>query len=332
MKSLMSKRFFRILLKTLFTIILIFVSFFLVVVLRLYVLKHSNPENPMFTTGELEVYMLDVGQGDSFIFLQNNEVMVVDTGDIYDWNVTNKALKELGVKKIDYLIITHSHQDHIGGLFNVCMNYKIDKLITQNINPKDVPKREFTFHIYNFAINVANFAYENSLLTFAREGKDYKDFSFADSMVEFLGPEEQVYGIFNNYSLVFKVKYGDVSILMTGDMEYEVEEQLLASQEDLSATIYKAAHHGSTTSNEETFVDEVDPDYVLISSENGKHNYFGHPVRRFMKYLEKKEKPVYRTDELGTVKLTIDGKKVEFDHPSGDYKSGTEFLTEKEKG
>ena len=332
MKNLMSKRLFRILIKTLVTLLLIYVFFFLVVVLRLYVLKHSNPENPKFTNGELEMYMLDVGQGDAFVFLQNDEVLLVDTGNIYDWNATNKALKELGVKKINCLIITHPHQDHIGGLFSVCMNYKIDKLVTQNINPKEVPKREFTFHIYNFAIKVANFAYGNDLITFARENGNYKNFSFANSEVEFLGPDEEVYGIFNNYSLVFKVKYGDISILMTGDMEYEVEEQLLAAQKDLSATIYKAAHHGSNTSNEEAFVDAVNPDYVLISSENGNHNYFGHPVRRFMKYLESKKIAVYRTDEQGTVKFVIDGKSVETDKPCGDYKSGTEYLKEKETG
>lgn len=332
MKNLMSNRFFRILTKTLIKLILIIIIFFLVVVLRLYVLKHSNPQNPNFTRGNLEMYMLDIGQGDAFVFLQNDKVLLVDTGNIYDWNATNKALKELGVKKIDYLIITHPHQDHIGGLFSVCMNYKIDELITQNINPQDVPGREFTFHIYNFAIKLANFAYGDSLVTLARENKIYRDFSFADSKVEFLGPEDETYEIFNNYSLVFRIEYGNISILMTGDMEYEVEEQLLESGKDLSSTIYKAAHHGSNTSNEEAFMEKVNPEYVLISSDNGNHNYFGHPVRRFMKYLESREIPIYRTDEQGTVKLTIDGTNVEVDLPQADYKSGTEFLKEKEEG
>lgn len=331
MKNLMSHRFFRILVKTLVVLILIMFFFFLMVVLRLSWLSHSNPQNPQFTDGELEMYMLDVGQGDAFVFLQNDKVLLVDTGNIYNCNATSDALKSLGVKKIDCVIITHPHQDHIGGLFSVCMNYKVDKIVTQNINPKAVPEREITFHIYNFAMKIANFAYEKKLLTFARENGIYKNFSFADCEVEFLGPEEETYGIFNNYSLVFKVKYGDISILMTGDMEYEVEEQLLASEKDLSATIYKAAHHGSNTSNEEAFVDAVNLDYVLISADNGNHNYFGHPVRRFMKYLESKNISVYRTDEQGTVKLTIDGTKVTTDTNEADYKSGTEFLNEKEK-
>lgn len=332
MKSLKSNRFFRILKKTLIALILIIVIIFLVVVLRLYRLKYSNPRNPMFTDGNLEMYMIDVGQGDSFVFLQNDKVLLVDTGNVYEWNKTNNALKELGVEKIDYLIITHPHQDHVGGLFCISMNYKIDNLITPDINPKEVPCKEITFHIYNFAINLANHIYDNQLVTVAREDGVYKDFSFETSQVEFLGPEDESYDIFNNYSLIFKVRYGNTSVLMTGDMEYEVEEQLLASGKDLSATIYKAAHHGSNTSNEDAFMKKVNPDYVLISSDNGNHNNFGHPVKRFMRYLECNSIPVYRTDELGTVKIIMDGKSVKIDSEAGDYKSGTEFLKEKEKG
>lgn len=330
MNNLKSYLCFRILKKILFTLVLTIVVFFLLVVLRLYNLKRSNPKNPIFTIGNLEMHMLDVGQGDSFIFLQNNKVLVVDAGDIYNWNVTNNALKELGVKKIDYLIVTHPHQDHIGGLFSIFMNYKVEKLITPYINPKDVSAKKFAFHSYNFGINIANFIYDDKLVSYAREDGKYKDFSFEDSEIEFLGPEDESYDIFNNYSLIFKVKYGEVSILMTGDMEYEVEEQLLMSGKDISATIYKAAHHGSSTSNESTFLESVNPEYVLISAENGNHNNFGHPVKRFMRYLEKNNISVYRTDEAGDIKIITDGTKVRFYSTLCCYKSGTEFLKEKE--
>ncbi len=331
MKSLKFKGFFRILAKTLIFLNLIIVIFFLLVVLRLYVIKNSNPQNPMFTNGNLEIHMLDIGQGDSFVFFQNDKVLLVDTGNIYGWNDANNALKELGVEKIDYLIITHPHQDHIGGLFSILMNYKVDHLITQNIKKEKVSIEEITFHIYNFAIEIANRVYDNSLVLLAKENGNYKDFLFELSNVEFLGPKDDEYDIFNNYSLVFKIKYGNTSIFMTGDMEYEVEEQILESGKDLSATIYKAAHHGSNTSNDQTILEMVNPEYVLISSDNGNHNEFGHPVKRFMRYLERKQIPVYRTDELGTVGIIMDGENVIFDTLPGDYKSGTEFLKEKEK-
>lgn len=330
MKTFMSNLFFRFFTKLLITLLFIIALFFLVVVLRLCVLYHSNPKNPKFTDGNLEIYMVDVGQGDSFIFLQNDKVLVVDTGNIYDSDATSNALKELGVKKIDYMMISHPHQDHVGGLFNIFMNFKIDNLITPNINSKEVPTCEIAFFIYDFGINLADFIYDGTLVSYARdEDGNFNDFSFADSEVEFLGPQDEVYDIFNNYSLVFKVKYKDTSILMTGDMQYEVEEELLTSGKDLSATIYKAAHHGSCTSNEDDFMESVNPDYVLISSDNGNHNEFGHPVKRFMKYLESKEIDVYRTDELGTVHIILDGTNVEFDTPKGDYRSGTEFLKSK---
>lgn len=291
-------------------------------------LKHSNSQNPMFTNGNLEIYMLDVGQGDSFIFLQNNKVMIVDTGNVYNWNATNKALKELGVEKIDYLIITHPHQDHIGGLFSISMNYKIEKLITPYIDSKEISVKKFAFHSYNFGINLANFIFDKKLVHW---GKEDENFSFENSKLEFIELENEKFGVINNYSLVFKVKYENTSILMTGDIEYEAEEQLLMSEKDLTATIYKAAHHGSSTSNEGTFLERVNPDYVLISAQNGNHNYYGHPVKRFMRYLENKKIPVYRTDELGTVKVTMDGKNVNFSSNIGDYKSGTEFLKEKKE-
>jgi competence protein ComEC len=115
-------------------------------------------------------------------------------------------------------------------------------------------------------------------------------------------------------------------MLFTGDIESEVEKQLLESGVDLSADIYKAAHHGSITSNTKEFLDAVNPSVVLISSDNGNHNTFGHPVESFMEYLQERNIMVYRTDELDTVTLVIDGESFTSDTSSGDYRSGRSIV------
>ena len=120
--------------------------------------------------------------------------------------------------------------------------------------------------------------------------------------------------------------YGEKTILFTGDIEKEVEQQLLDAGVDLSADVYKAAHHGSMTSNTEAFMDAVNPEVVLISSDNGNHNSYGHPVRPFMDYLEEKFIRVYRTDESGTVKIIIDGYNVISSTSRDDYRSGTQIV------
>ena len=101
---------------------------FLIVTVKLFLVNHNNVENPQFTTGNLKVIMIDVENGDCFLALQNNQAFLVDTGFFTTYHNVNSVLKEYNVKKIDYLVLTHPHRDHAGGIFGLLLNYRVDNL------------------------------------------------------------------------------------------------------------------------------------------------------------------------------------------------------------
>lgn len=323
MGNFVIKKLFR-LVATIFRLSL--VAFFVLILLagfRLYLISNSSAKNLVFTDGELKMYMLDVGQGDSFLLLQDDKAMLVDTGPVYNWNIACIELKRLGVKKLDYVIITHYHQDHAGGLFSILFNYKIEKLIVPDMTGVDIPYSDIYYHFMNLTTRVEEVISDGYILEFAKNGTNFK---FADSKVNFLAPIKKKYNNLNNYSLVTKITFDDIDILLTGDIERKVENELLLSGADVNAEVYKAAHHGSYTSNSKEFLDAVNPKFVLISSNNGEKNMYGHPTKSFMDYLKSKDIDVYRTDEQGCVEMVTDGKHIEFDSGKGDYKSGVEYL------
>ena len=312
--------------KILILLVLLFCVIFIILVtyfFKIFLINNSNIENPMFTNGELKIVMIDVGQGDSFLLLQNNKAMLIDSGKFDMNNEAVKTLKEYGVQKLDYAILTHPHLDHTGGFFEIMFNYKIEHFITTNISVSGISEENVFFYFWNGILKLNNVITNNT--SYAKIDGEFQNFKFSDSEVNFLAPIDDYYEKFNNYSLVIKISYKDFDILFTADMEREVEEQLLDLGINVSSDVYKAAHHGSNTSNTTEFMNEVAPKYVLISS-----NYadFGHPVRKFVSYLEENNILTYRTDEQGNVIMVTDGKNIEFNTEPGDYKYGIQLLRE----
>lgn len=280
--------------------------------------------NPQFTDGNLKIIMIDVGNADSFLLLQNDKALLVDAGYFTTYSAIEEVLEENNVKKIDYAIITHPHRDHAGGLFKLVYNYRIDNLYMSNVGKMTITER--LFYISMMGVLKYQNMFSNNIV---KNNEGFKDFKFGDSYIKFLLLPEGDYEKLNNYSIVFKLIYGNNKILFTGDMEEINEKELLENGVDVSADILKVAHHGSSTSSSEEFLKAVNPKYALVSSGNGNANQFGHPVKRVINFFKEHEVIMYRTDQLSTVELECDGKDIYFCKEPGDYKSGKEYLAAK---
>ena len=262
--------------------------------------------------GQLVVHMIDVGQADCFLLVQDGMTAMVDCGTRSSGKDAVKYLNNLGITKIDYVIGTHPHDDHMGGMYDVITNFEIGKVIIPDSRDGDI-----TANWYMKLMNELNTG--NYEVQYAREGDV---FNLQDATMLVLAAETDVSNT-NNYSIVLKVSFGQMDMIMTGDAETEIEEKILESGANIDAEILKAGHHGSDTSNSEEFVDAISPDYVLISA--GLGNKYEHPIKEIMERFEERNIEVYRTDESGSVVITITTDSVSFSCEPGDYVSGPEL-------
>lgn len=262
--------------------------------------------------GQLVVHMIDVGQADCFLLVQDGMTAMVDCGTRSSGKDAVKYLNNLGITKIDYVIGTHPHDDHMGGMYDVITNFEIGKVIIPDSRDGDI-----TANWYMKLMNELNTGkYE---VHYAQEGDIFK---LEDAVMQVLAAETEVSNT-NNYSIVLKVSFGQMDMIMTGDAETQIEEKILESGVDIDAEILKAGHHGSDTSNSEEFVDAISPDYVLISA--GLGNKYEHPIKEIMERFEERNIEVYRTDESGSIVITITTDSASFSSEPGDYLSGPEL-------
>lgn len=257
----------------------------------------------------LEVYFLDVGQGDcELIRVPDGDGVwnaLIDTGEYEYADGLTDALRELGVERIDALICSHPHTDHMGCMARMVQRFEIGAVYMPRVPDSQVP----TTSAYEALLS----ALKKKKLTAVplREGAEIS----CPAGVEFqvLAPRRKAeWEGLNNYSGVIRLAYGKTSFLFTGDAEEDSEKLILKDAEaggwDLKSTVLKCGHHGSKTSTSAKFLKAVNPKYTVISC--GRDNPYGHPHKGTLEKLSKLETRVYRTDEDGTVLAKSDGKTV----------------------
>lgn len=264
--------------------------------------------------GELILTMIDVGQADGFLLEQNGKIALIDCGTRSTGKKVVEYLQSKGITKIDYVFGTHPHDDHMGGMYDVITNFEIGMIVIPEVKSGEVTS--------NWYIKLMTEIKEGEYnLEYAKEGETYY---LGDATMKIIGPISEPNGNLNNYSTVLKVSFGEMDIIMTGDAETEVEEEILAKyEEELDAEILKVGHHGSDTSTSDEFLEAISPEYALISAKIG--NKYNHPIESTMQKLENANIVVYRTDENGTVEIIITSDNVIFNCEPGDYLSGTEL-------
>lgn len=250
-----------------------------------------------FSSGTLKVNYIDVGQGDSiFIQLPNNQTMLIDAGEAYKSDNVINYLNNLGITKIDYVIGTHPHTDHIGGLEEVINTFDIGSIY--------MPRASSTSKTY-----------EDLLTTISSKGLKVKTAKSGvvvldeDNLkLEFIAPNSDSYSELNNYSAVLKLTYLDNTFLFMGDAETLSEDEIT---NEIKADVIKVGHHGSDSSSSLEFVKKVSPEYAIIMV--GVGNSYNHPYQSIIDRYESVGAKVLRTDLDGNIVCDSDGKKVTCD-------------------
>ena len=234
----------------------------------------GNQVNGTHPTGQkLKVHFIDVGQADSILIIQNNSTMLIDAGNNADSDLVTQYIKSKGITKLDYVIGTHPHEDHIGGLDAVINNFDIGTVIM----PK-VAANTRTFE------DVVNAIKNKDLKVTAPVPLD--EYDLGDAKFVILAPNSDNYEDLNDYSIVVKLTFGNNSFIFTGDAEAVSENEILSKGYNIKADVLKVGHHGSRSSTTENFLRKISPDYAVISV--GKDNNYGHPSQEVLNLLKKK--------------------------------------------
>lgn len=259
----------------------------------------NNPANNARKTiidAKFKVHYINVDHGDSILIQCEGRNMLIDAGTIEHGDEVVKYLQNQGVKKLDYLVVTHSDKDHIGGMSEVIEDFDIDTVYMRTEAPGDNKMKN----------TLKALVERNKKAELPKVGDVFK---LGSASCTVYAPNSSEYKDKNNYSIVIKVVYGQNSFLFTGDALKESEKEMIDKDFNLSADVLKVAHHGLSDGTSQGFLDKVNPKYAVVSLGNEDESEF---QKKTLKKLNDKNIKIYKTDEDGNIVAASDGKQISF--------------------